>query len=137
MSFKKKGKRMNKGLEKIPVSKTKLYDALNKRGLTPTEASKEIGFGRDYLSNAVCTGYISARGALYLDKFFSIKPEDYQPDLLDMVEKRKPETPEQIPNEIIQTAAETFARTIVEAYRDTYRKTLRETIVEALKERGI
>lgn len=129
-----KGKRE---MEKYPISKTKLYDELKRRGLTPSEASKEIGFGPEYISNAACVGEMSARGALYLKKFFNITPEDYRPDLLDMVDATVPETPERIPADAIRTAAETFARVLVEQYRETYRQTLIEAITEGLKERGL
>jgi len=128
---------MNKGLGKYPVSKNKLYAELKKRGLTPSQASTEIGFGKDYIANACCYGELSERGALYLTKFFRITPEDYAPDLLDMVETVKPETPEKtrgaLPADAIEAAAETFARVFV----DHYRQAAKEAIVEALKERGL
>lgn len=124
-------------MEKYPVSKNKLYAELKKRGITPADASRELGFTVGYIAHAANNGEISARGALYLEKIFSIKPEDYRPDLLDMVDKTKPETPERIPNELIQTAAVTFARVLVEQYRETYRQTLTEAIQEALKGRNV
>lgn len=124
-------------MEKYPVSKTKLYEELKRRGITPAEASRELGFTDGYLAHAANNGEISARGALYLEKFYTIRPEDYLPDLLDMVDKNKPENPERIPNELIQTAAVTFARVLVEQYRETYRQTLTEAIQEALKGRNV
>lgn len=122
-------------MEKYPVSKTKLYDELKRRGVTPGQASQEIGFSAGYLANVALCGEIPARGALYLERCYHITPEDYQPDLLDMVEKTKPEHPEQIPNALIKTAAETFARVLVDSYRETYRQTLKEAILDALRER--
>lgn len=121
-------------MEKYAVSKTKLYGELNRRGLTPAAASKELGFADGYIANCAGNGEISARGALYLEHMFNITPDDYRPDLLDMVEKSEPEIPEKIPNAVIKTAAETFARVLMEQYRETYRQTLKEAIVDALKE---
>lgn len=123
-------------MEKYPVSKTKLYDELKRRGLTPAGVSKELGFTPGYIAHCAGNGEISARGALYLERVFSITPEDYQPDLLDMMDKAQPENPEKIPSAIIQTAAETFARVLVEQYRETYRQTIKDAVLQALKERN-
>lgn len=120
-------------MEKYPVSKNKLYEELKRRGVTPAQASQEIGFSAGYISNNAMKGEMPARAALYLERIYSIKPEDYQPDLLDEIEKAK--GGETIPPDAIRTAAETFARVLLETYRETYRETLRSAIVEALQER--
>ena len=123
-------------MEKFPVSKTKLYEELNRRGLTPAQASTELGFSAGYLSNIAMVGSIPERSALYLERVYHITPEDYQPDLLDEIEKSKAENADAIPSAIVKTAAETFARVLMEQYRETYRQTLKEAILDALKERN-
>lgn len=123
-------------MEKYPVSKTKLYEELKRRGVTPAQASQEIGFSAGYLANVALVGEIPARGALYLERCYHITPEDYMPDLLDMVDKAKPEKPEQIPSALIRTAAETFARVLMDTYRETYRETIKNAVLDALKERN-
>ena len=134
---------MRQKMEKYQVSKEKLYAALQERGLNASEASEQMGYERGYLTCVAKAHEIPKRGAIILERFYGIKPEDYQPDLLDMVINaetpetfaEKPETPEgKIPSAIIKTAAETFARVLVEQYRDTYRETLKEAILDALKE---
>lgn len=122
-------------MEKYPVSKTKLYEELKRRGITPAQASTELGFSAGYLSNIAMVGSIPERSALYLERVYHITPEDYQPDLLDMVDKAKPETPEKIPNDVIKTAAETFARVMFSQYREQCRQTIKEAVLQALTER--
>lgn len=121
-------------MEKFPVSKTKLYEELSRRGLTPAQASTELGFSAGYLSNVAMVGSIPERSALYLERVYHITPEDYQPDLLDEIEKCKETEP--VPPAIVKTAAETFARVLFEQYRETYRQTLKEAILDALREQN-
>jgi len=132
-------------MEKYPLSKEKLYAALLERGLNASEASEQMGYERGYLTCCAKSHAIPKRGAIILERFYGIKPDDYAPDLLDMVLTAEtpetfsghPETPEgKIPSTIIQTAAETFARVLVDQYRETYRQTLKEAILDALKERN-
>lgn len=122
-------------MEKYPVSKTKLYDELSRRGLTPAKASTELGFSSGYLSNIAMVGDIPERSALYLERLYNITPDDYRPDLLDEIEACKAADPERIPNEAVQTIAETFARVLVEQYRETCRQTITDAILQALRER--
>lgn len=123
-------------MEKFPVSKTKLYEELNRRGLTPAQASTELGFSAGYLSNVAMIGSIPERSALYLERVYHITPDDYRPDLLDEIEKSKAADAEAVPPAIVRTAAETFARVLMEQYRETYRQTLKEAILDALRERN-
>lgn len=134
---------MKQKKEKYPVSKEKLYGALQERGLSPSEASKQMGYERNYLPNVAAVREIPRRGAIILERFYGIKPEDYQPDLLDMVANaeapetfaEKPETPEgTIPSEAVQTIAETFARVLVEQYRETFRQTITDAVLQAFRE---
>ena len=122
-------------MEKYPVSKTKLYEELSRRGLTPAKASTELGFSSGYLSNIAMVGDIPERSALYLERLYNITPDDYRPDLLDEIEACKAADPERIPSEAVQTIAETFARVLVEQYRETYRQTITDAILQALRER--
>jgi hypothetical protein len=123
-------------MEKFPVSKNKLYQELSRRGLTPAQASAELGFSAGYLSNVAMVGSIPERSALYLERVYHITPEDYCPDLLDEIEKSKATESETVPNAIIQTAAETFARVFVEQYRETCRQTITDAVLQALRERN-
>ena len=131
---------MKGNIEKYPVSKEKLFAELTRRGLTPSEASREMGVNADYLSNACGRGEMPKRAAIYLERIFRISPNDYAPDLLDALDKI--ETPENtsggpLPNDARIEIAKTVARALVDEYRETFVQAFREAIVEGLKERGI
>lgn len=115
-------------MKKYPVSKAKLYEELKRRNVTPGQASREIGFSAGYLANVALVGEMPARGALYLERVYHITPEDYQPDLMDVLDAVSPETPEKaIPDGAVKSMAALFA----EAFRDTIRTAVFEAIKEA------
>ena len=62
---------MKQKKEKYPVSKEKLYGALQERGLSPSEASKQMGYERNYLPNVAAVREIPRRGAIILERLRS------------------------------------------------------------------
>lgn len=61
----------------VECDTNKLYPLLKQRGLKPSQVSRDIGFGSDYLANAVQRKRISESAALLLDKLYNIKADEY------------------------------------------------------------
>ena len=62
----------------IRVDKARLYYAIEKRNLTASVVSKEIGFNDSYISNCATRGTMSAPAAKLLEQLYNIKPDEYE-----------------------------------------------------------
>ena len=55
-----------------------MYEALAKKGVTPAEASRELGFCDWYLSNSAGRGYLTMPGVKGLERVYGINREEYE-----------------------------------------------------------
>lgn len=63
--------------ETYKIDAEKLKAELNKRGLTQKQASTELGFSKNFISNFVNRGEIKKPWATLLEKSYNIRLEDY------------------------------------------------------------
>ena len=69
---------MSRSHKKISVDKEKLYNELAKRGITASEASREMGFSEYYVASTLSgESAFPERTVKLLEALFGIKPESY------------------------------------------------------------
>ena len=70
---------MGKSFE-VPVDWVKLEAVLRKRGLTMSEVSTGMGHSMHYMSQQKSDGILKKKSAVFLDKVYGIRSEDYAPE---------------------------------------------------------
>lgn len=66
-------------MESVKVDDEKFRKELKRRGLHITAISKEMGYGKSSISEAIRRGKLHQTQALLIEKMYNIKPEDYAP----------------------------------------------------------
>lgn len=82
---------MGKRSTTVEIDSEKLKAALDRRGLAYIEASEALGFGSNYISNAIARKAMSMAGAKLLETEFNIRLEDIRAE-----KKQEEHEPQQI-----------------------------------------
>lgn len=69
---------MKKATNMLPIDKEKLYRALRKQGVTPSKASRVMGYGSTYLKNSADRGTIHKAAVKLLGGCYGIEYGEYQ-----------------------------------------------------------
>ena len=85
-------------IRRVPISKEKLLNELSKRGMSMTEASRQMGAEGMYLTNCCARGGISLPYMIALEHTCNIKYDDIKPD--EPVAEPEPETNAQMTMDI-------------------------------------
>ena len=80
--------------DSIKINVKELEHELRRRGITLSEASREMGFRSNYFGNIKNRGYLPKTTILLLDKLYGIKEEQYS------AEKKEEPKAEEKPVEI-------------------------------------
>lgn len=83
-------------MKPFKVDKTKFDAELNKRNISRTEVSFDIGRNRNYLNSCMCEGRIPATEMLLIEAKYGIKPQDVAPDKEPKETIKRPDEVQQI-----------------------------------------
>ena len=66
-------------MEFVKVDNEKFHKELKRRGLQITVISREMGYGKSAIGEAVRGGKLKQTQAILIEKLYNIKPADYAP----------------------------------------------------------
>lgn len=100
----------------VMIDRDKLKREFAKRGILANDVSRELGYGRNYLSSAMGIGKLRESVVVLLDRLYGIKRESYE-----ITEEAEAEQQECVINQVLTLTDAGWAK-------------LKAVIVEAIKE---
>ena len=103
-------------MEFVKVDNEKFHKELRRRGLQITVISREMGYGKSTIGEAVRGGKLKQTQAILMEKLYNIKPEDYAPT--EEISGGA-EVPQVNYNEIYKTIYSAVYNAVKQAWRDS------------------